>query len=316
MIKYSVVVPVYNTEKYLSQCIDSILEQNTPSAFEVILVDDGSSDGSAAICDRYAREHACVRVIHQENQGVSVARNRGIEAASGDYVLFLDGDDLWTPDLLSRLDGYVTDGPDVIEFGYQNMYADRDGEVTVPALTANGEPGKAYLARVFEQEAMPIASSCTGAYRVAFLKEKGITFPTGVRYGEDFDFRMQSLTAAASVRGIALPLYRYRIHGESTINTPSLEKVRDLFVTCAKIFRMHPCAVLAEYYCMSTLLLANLSREDAMQLKELLDANKDILNEVSGKKARFARMLYGALGWYGGAKLVQLMVRMKHLGKA
>ena len=92
MPKLSVIVPVYNTEKYLRECIDSILAQ-TFRDFELILVDDGSTDGSGAICDEYAKQDERIRVIHQENGGITVARKSGVRAARGEYVTFVDSDD-------------------------------------------------------------------------------------------------------------------------------------------------------------------------------------------------------------------------------
>lgn len=92
MPKVSVIVPVYNAEKYLRECVDSILGQ-TLADLELILVDDGSTDSSPAICDRYAAQDARVQVIHQANAGLSAARNRGIEVAAGEWVAFVDSDD-------------------------------------------------------------------------------------------------------------------------------------------------------------------------------------------------------------------------------
>ena len=101
-LRISVIVPVYNTEKYLRRCIDSILNQ-TYEALEVILVDDGSTDGSGAVCDEYAEKDARVRAIHQKNGGISAARNAGIDAASGQYIAFIDSDDYVTGDMLAEL---------------------------------------------------------------------------------------------------------------------------------------------------------------------------------------------------------------------
>ena len=92
MPKLSVIVPVYNTEKYLRECIDSILAQ-TFTDFELILVDDGSTDGSGIICDEYADKDPRVQVIHQQNGGATVARRSGVRIARGEYVTFVDSDD-------------------------------------------------------------------------------------------------------------------------------------------------------------------------------------------------------------------------------
>ena len=103
-MRYSVVIPVYRVEEYLPACIDSVLAQETESAYEILLIDDGSPDRCGKICDEYATKDSRIRVLHIENQGVSHARNLGIQNAKGDYVLFLDADELWEPDLLQALD--------------------------------------------------------------------------------------------------------------------------------------------------------------------------------------------------------------------
>lgn len=98
----SVIVPVYNVEKYLKRCIDSIIHQSYAD-FEVILIDDGSSDNSGLICDEYAKVYSNITVIHKENNGVSAARNTGLEAAKGEYIVFIDSDDRIAPRMLEFL---------------------------------------------------------------------------------------------------------------------------------------------------------------------------------------------------------------------
>lgn len=107
--KISVIVPVYNVEKYLSRCIESILSQ-TFTDFELLLIDDGSTDGSGKICDAYAKTDNRVKVYHTENRGVSAARNLGIKEASADWICFVDSDDWVEEDYLSALlyDGCIT----------------------------------------------------------------------------------------------------------------------------------------------------------------------------------------------------------------
>ena len=107
--KISVIVPVYNVEKYLHKCIDSILVQ-TFTDFELLLIDDGSTDKSGDICDEYAVKDARVRVFHTENRGVSAARNHGLREASGDWICFVDSDDWVENCYLEYL--YCVDGLD------------------------------------------------------------------------------------------------------------------------------------------------------------------------------------------------------------
>ena len=99
-IAISVIVPIYNTKPYLAECIESILDQKINVPIEVLLIDDGSTDGCGEVCDKYAARDERVRVIHQENQGLSAARNAGLAAADSEYLVFLDADDALRPGAL------------------------------------------------------------------------------------------------------------------------------------------------------------------------------------------------------------------------
>lgn len=101
-VDVSIIVPVYNIDKYLSRCLKSIIEQENISV-EVLLIDDGSTDNSGIICDDYARNDCRIKSIHQPNSGVSVARNLGISKASGEYIGFIDGDDWCAGDMFNTL---------------------------------------------------------------------------------------------------------------------------------------------------------------------------------------------------------------------
>lgn len=120
---FSVIIPVYNIEKYLPQCIDSVLRQKN-AKFEVILVDDGSTDSSSEICDWYFKSTPNLKVIHQKNQGSSVARNQGIDNATGKFIVFLDGDDWWkSEDFLERCKKRIDEKKsDVIIFNFEKVY--------------------------------------------------------------------------------------------------------------------------------------------------------------------------------------------------
>lgn len=127
MTKISVIIPVYNVECYLDKCIQSVLSQNFLE-YEVILVDDGSTDESGKICDEYSQKYSQIRVIHQKNKGLGGARNTGIEAACGDYLLFIDSDDSIKENMFSFL--YNTafeNGSDIVLFGMD--YIDEDDRI-------------------------------------------------------------------------------------------------------------------------------------------------------------------------------------------
>lgn len=132
MVKLSIIVPVYNVKKYLRKCVDSLLAQDLPASdYEIILVDDGSTDGSATVCDEYAMSHntsdithnTCViRVLHQHNAGVGAARNAGIAIAEGEYMMFVDSDDFIESNVLGTLMEQVEcEQLDVLRFDYRNV---------------------------------------------------------------------------------------------------------------------------------------------------------------------------------------------------
>ena len=147
----SVIVPVYNVEKYLKECVDSILNQ-TYADFELLLVDDGSPDGCPQICDGYAARDPRVRVIHKPNGGLISARNEGIRAARGDYVCILDGDDRALGNMLQFIHDTVAglpEPPDMVLFAAHNVYSDHTEE------TLNNVPEGYYDRERLEKEVFP-----------------------------------------------------------------------------------------------------------------------------------------------------------------
>lgn len=115
MCKVSIVVPVYNVEKYINRCIESIINQ-TYKNIEIILVDDGSTDSSGEICDKYSEKDSRIKVIHKQNGGLSDARNSGIDIATGDYLLFVDSDDYIDINLIKNMQQYMDKNIDLIKF--------------------------------------------------------------------------------------------------------------------------------------------------------------------------------------------------------
>ncbi|MBF7095178.1 glycosyltransferase family 2 protein [Streptococcus sp. HF-1907] len=132
MSKFSIIIPAYNVSDYLDECLTSVVNQNF-SDFEVIVVDDGSTDNTGAIADRFSEGYKQVKVIHQVNQGLSATRNLGIKASEGDYLIFLDGDDFWSDDhFLSDLNFVIMrEEVDVVIFPYTFYY---DGTTTKEKL--------------------------------------------------------------------------------------------------------------------------------------------------------------------------------------
>ena len=147
---FSVIVPIYNIEKYIKRCIDSVLSQSFTD-FELILVDDGSPDNCGAICDEYAKKDQRIQVIHKENGGLVSARQAGIKVASGDYVFHLDGDDSVLPDALESAHNIIREtGADIVSFSYKCSINGKIGE-TVCDLVDEG----LYNKKKIEQHIFP-----------------------------------------------------------------------------------------------------------------------------------------------------------------
>lgn len=208
----SIVIPVYNAERFLWACIDSIQAQ-TFKDWEVILVDDGSTDKSAAICDRIVKNDARFRVIHQENGGVSTARNAGIDAANGRYLMFVDADDMLYPDCIKKLlDTMEAYSPDLVLCGYERFRADwkqqyffaRYSVVLMQSLPE-------YLLTFTEARVNLFGVSIWGKlYRMEIIRENGLRFDPEITYEEDCDFNVRYYEHVASVAAVSDVLYRYR----------------------------------------------------------------------------------------------------------
>jgi len=212
----SVIVPVYNAAAYLEAGLASVLAQEGPS-FEVIAVDDGSTDGSGELCDRIAASDPRVRVIHKENGGAGSARNRGIDEARGRYLAFPDGDDICMPGMLATLAAAAEkSGAQVTLCGYQAFDENGDGErVWLPAQTLQGRA----TVRRFAASQFPRGVAgypWNKLYRADFIRENRIRYPDMRRF-QDGMFNLQVFDRAERVRVIPDVLYRYKINTQTEI---------------------------------------------------------------------------------------------------
>ena len=204
----SVIIPVYNTEKYLSACIDSVLQQDNVS-FEIILVDDGSTDSSANICDTYAKDYDNIKAIHIQNSGPATAKNIGLKHVQGNYIALTDSDDKMEPLMLFKMvsAGYKYDA-DIICCNYKQV--DEQGHVshlnsTNQQYILNHEEG---LIHFFSKD--KIYSQCwTKLYKRQMLVDNGIENDPGLRTDEDFIFNIRAFIKASTTVIVDEPLYEY-----------------------------------------------------------------------------------------------------------
>ena len=226
-MKLSIIVPIYNVAPYLRKCVDSLLMQDI-SDYEIILVDDGSPDECPQICDEYAGKYDNIRVAHQENAGLSAARNSGINVATGDYIMFVDSDDYLQPNTLGALMEQVErDNLDVLRFRYQNVR--ESGEVFVPhegmKTDYNNYSSEPTDGLTFLNDRMWVQ-----CYVVQFLVRRDIIlqeyFTPGI-YFEDTDWTPRMLLRTKRVASTDLVVYNYLWReGSITLSQKDFYKMR------------------------------------------------------------------------------------------
>lgn len=227
-IKFSIVVPVYNVEEYLEECLKSLMNQ-TYKAYEIILVDDGSTDGSAELCDLYAEQFSEVKAYHKENGGLSDARNYGIDKVSGEYMVFVDSDDYINTNTLQTYFQacHENDYPDLLID--QSMYSFSNGRMRSDKYYGYKILGKKNGKEAFMilSSGGPLWSPCAKCYKVDYWRKKDFHFTKGI-YGEDLDLIYKVIYLADSV--VMTPgTYYYREKREGSIcNTINKKKLMDV----------------------------------------------------------------------------------------
>ncbi len=218
----SVIIPVYNAERYLCGCLDSVLRSEYQD-FELILVNDGSTDGSLSICEEYAARDSRVRLISQENRGASAARNRGIDACRGEWVVFVDSDDMISPNFLGLVVRDEYQGQDLLLFDFARSEADLAETVTTPETLWFGRARRQELFRslllrtqLMEGGNLNFVSPCGKAYRRELLEAASIRFSPELSFGEDKLFNAEYLTRVKHCAYSPVPVYSYNIHSDSS----------------------------------------------------------------------------------------------------
>lgn len=226
---FSIIVPAYNNERELSKCIDSILAQ-TYGDFELIIVDDGSADGTPVICDRYAAEDRRVKVIHKENQGAAAARNDGLFAAKGCYIYYADADDWIEQGLLKEAAGVLQmpEPPDLFVFGYRLLTFEQEEPVFCSWPL---EPGL-YSKERLEREVYPRMMDPSGAVKGQRLVSPGLCDKiierelllahycrdTSLFYQEDFVCSYECVYFADKIYFSSLNFYVYNQRSQSSMH--------------------------------------------------------------------------------------------------
>ena len=220
----SVVIPVYNVEKYLPKCIDSVINQ-TYQNLEIILVDDGSTDSSGVICDKYAQTDSRIKVIHQANSGQGSARNNGMDNASGEYLIFVDSDDYIHPQLTEKsVEAFELYDTDIVL--YSSSRVDEDGNVFgMLSYPCNSEEllNKTQLLTMCAQ----LPSPTMFMVKLSVLRQSGVTFTSRVWYEDLRTIPKWTMFINKAVKLDAEPMYYYLNRTGSTMNNGNVERLKN-----------------------------------------------------------------------------------------
>lgn len=225
-MKFSIVIPVYKTKEYLDHCVESVVAQ-TFRDFEIILVDDGSPDCCGAMCDAWAAKDSRIVVVHQENGGLSAARNTGIRHATGEYIMFLDSDDWWAdPYVLENIAQHLnhTDA-DILSFNYRKSYNGNLEPLYFPESLPSSE-----TAETLEQMMCLnrwVTGACNKAIRRTLLVDNDLFFRTGIT-SEDIDWTLRLALNGEKFAFANVCVFIYRQIASSISHSISPKKVECL----------------------------------------------------------------------------------------
>lgn len=310
MIKISFIIPAYNVEEYIEQCINSIISQFT-CGYEIILVDDGSTDNTTVMCDILAKKHSAVKVIHKENGGHSSARNCGLNTAIGKYVAFIDSDDFIELHSLKHIIEWVENNDEDVCILNSYKYFS-DGSTKLIDVMPKREkvkgttPDKA-LDLITSGEKFP-GSACGKLFKRSFLKANNLEFPENILHGEDLRFMVKVFAFAKSFDILDIDFYYYRQGREGSVTTnvdkqKMFDDISGFVVDTIEIGKKIPNKqfsmqrIAAYEYLILIYVYNSLSKEDKKKAIEFLKRYKWLLSCSNSKRAVMVKTFSLLLGF-------------------
>lgn len=279
-VLYSVLIPVYNVENQLGKCIYSVLEQTYPN-FEIILIDDGSTDGSGFVCERYAKLDERIRVYHQFNQGLIMARRNGIAKAIGDYYLFLDSDDFWDPDLLETINKAILDyGCDMVIFNYKRITPDKV-LINKPVFENGSLFDSDNKKQIFEEviKGSRLNNIWIKAVNSNIIDNIDYTKYKRIKYAEDL---LQSLLLLCNARKILYldkAMYNYRMNPASMTHKFNVRSIKDITIVRGVVLKYMELLAMNENKYLK-LFYQNYVNGVLSYLSDLSNSNLNILKKI------------------------------------
>lgn len=222
MINISIIVPVYNVEKYLNRCVDSLLNQDIDkNQYEIILIDDGSPDRSGVMCDEYSQKYSNIHVIHKTNGGLADARNAGLDVAQGKYIMFVDSDDYIKENILQQILGVVEQyNTEICTYEMECLYENGKSSFI-------NQPFDTY--KIYKAEdvlyTMNIATVCAALYSSNFINRYNLRFTKGITH-EDVDFNNRAYSLVNRILFTDIHVYFYYWNTESLNRSTNIVKIK------------------------------------------------------------------------------------------
>lgn len=307
----SVIIPVYKVEKYLRQCVDSVLAQNLKD-IEILLVDDGSPDQSPQICDEYAEKYPYIRVLHKENGGLSSARNAGIKAAQGDYLMFMDSDDWWNKDVdvkamlecvkaKSQVEMFLFTSLDYIEG--EGLFQ-RNEHQNLPEIKT--DTVFHYYQSLLQNGNLEV-SACTKILKTDFVLKEELFFKNGI-LSEDNEWMLRLLRVLKKVDILPEHLYLCRCGRldsiTHTIGKKNVKDLLDMVDESLAYYEQNPDSELkplelcyAAYLWFCALgLSAKLKKEERRELKGSFQKSSTVCRYSTSRKTKLCQIVYRLVG--------------------
>lgn len=311
-VKISIIVPIFNVEKYLKDCIESIVNQ-TYNNLEIILIDDGSTDNSSKICQDYADIDIRILVVRIENRGLSVARNTGLKNATGDYIMFLDGDDFITLNAIEDIVNILKTDIDIdIITGKMFAYYDKSNikreEFIIDENNLIGKSGEEVLTYYFNAIPNIIWSACRSIYRREFFVSNKFLFTPNLT-SEDLDLIPLVYISAKKIRSYDQPFYYYRQQRpNSIINTQNLPKFQDIIYIINKYEEIINSGIysiefsnsllkrLSNIYASYLVLISEIDKDKRELAVNIFEEKKYLLKYSSGLKNKLIKNIVKVIG--------------------
>lgn len=324
MGKVSVIIPIYNAEKQLDECIKSIICQ-TYTDIELLLIDDGSKDHSAEICDHYASEDARIIVYHIPNAGVANARNLGLNVATGEYIVFADSDDIYMDEFIEK-SLVAIKHVDYVSWAFETFNSKKKlGKIDYLSDFDDTISIEDYLQRMLQYQAGAYWGANWGKfYKKSIIDNNNIRFESNVLFAEDFRFNLEYLKYVKNISVMHEKGYLYRVDTEGSLSKKSRDlnqywnEYYELYSRYIQLYSVHKMndtcreglnsfligayiSVIREAGASNKLSLINLMKLSSMiEKKSNVKAMAKNIKETNGKNAFFAKLIQLNIGWIIG----------------